>query len=88
MRRSNGILFASGTHALGPLSGAIQLKLDELIRSSRGAHNGLLDLEELSEAELDAFRAKYVRGSGRRRSREHLGQASPAYCRPEWIVIA
>ena len=42
-------------------SAAIQLKLDELIRASRGAHNGLLDLEELSEDELDAFRQKYVR---------------------------
>jgi low affinity Fe/Cu permease len=41
-------------------SSAIQLKLDELIRASRGAHNGLLDLEELSEGELEAFRAKYV----------------------------
>jgi low affinity Fe/Cu permease len=41
-------------------SAAIQLKLDELIRSSRGAHNGLLDLEELSESELDAFRERYV----------------------------
>jgi low affinity Fe/Cu permease len=42
-------------------SAAIQLKLDELIRASRGAHNGLLDLEELSEGELDAFRQTYVR---------------------------
>jgi low affinity Fe/Cu permease len=42
-------------------SAAIQLKLDELIRASSGAHNGLLDLEELSEAELEAFREKYVR---------------------------
>jgi hypothetical protein len=25
-----------------------------------GAHNGLLDLEELSEAEIEAFRRKYV----------------------------
>ena len=41
-------------------SSAIQLKLDELIRASSGAHNGLLDLEELSEAELEAFRQKYV----------------------------
>jgi len=39
---------------------ATQVKLDELIRSVEGAHNGLLDIEELSEAELLAFREKYV----------------------------
>jgi low affinity Fe/Cu permease len=38
---------------------AIQIKLDELIRATQGAHNALLDLEELEEHELDAFRAKY-----------------------------
>lgn len=38
---------------------AIQVKLDELIRSTKGAHNALLDLEELEEATLDAFRTKY-----------------------------
>jgi low affinity Fe/Cu permease len=39
---------------------AMQVKLDELIRAVDGAHNGLLDIEELSEAELEAFRGKYV----------------------------
>jgi low affinity Fe/Cu permease len=39
---------------------AIQLKLDELIRATRGAHNALLDLEELEEAELDGFRSRYM----------------------------
>ena len=38
---------------------AIQIKLDELIRSTQGAHNALLDLEELDEKTLDAFREKY-----------------------------
>jgi low affinity Fe/Cu permease len=38
---------------------AIQIKLDELIRSTKGAHNALLDLEELEEEDLAAFRAKY-----------------------------
>ena len=38
---------------------AIQIKLDELIRCMDGAHNALLDLEELDEKTLDAFRAKY-----------------------------
>ena len=39
---------------------ALQIKLDELVRAVEGAHNGLLDLEELSEAELESFREKYV----------------------------
>jgi low affinity Fe/Cu permease len=37
---------------------AIQVKLDELIRVSRG-HNALMDLEELEEEELEAFRRQY-----------------------------
>ena len=40
-------------------SAAVQLKLDELIRCAEGAHNSLLDLEELSEQELDQFRKRY-----------------------------
>jgi low affinity Fe/Cu permease len=40
-------------------SAAIQLKLDELIRAMQGAHNALLDLEELTEADLDQLRAHY-----------------------------
>jgi low affinity Fe/Cu permease len=38
---------------------AIQLKLDELIRATNGAHNALLDLEELDEKALEAFRDRY-----------------------------
>ncbi len=38
---------------------AIQVKLDELIRATKGAHNVLLDLEELEEETLDRFRARY-----------------------------
>ena len=40
-------------------SHAVQLKLDELIRAVGGAHNALLDLEELEEADLERFRARY-----------------------------
>jgi low affinity Fe/Cu permease len=39
---------------------AMQIKLDELIRATQGAHNALLDLEELDEEQLDAFRASYA----------------------------
>lgn len=38
---------------------AIQLKLDELIRATSGAHNALLDLEEMDEKMLDGFRYRY-----------------------------
>jgi low affinity Fe/Cu permease len=38
---------------------ALQLKLDELIRAMQGAHNALLDLEDLPEVELERFRARY-----------------------------
>lgn len=38
---------------------AIQLKLDELIRATKGAHNMLLDLEELEQEQLDEFKLKY-----------------------------
>jgi low affinity Fe/Cu permease len=37
-------------------SAAIQLKLDEIIRSTKGAHNALLDLEQLSQDELEKFK--------------------------------
>ncbi len=38
---------------------AMQVKLDELIRATQGAHNALLDLEELEEDEIDIFREQY-----------------------------
>ena len=38
-------------------SEAIQIKLDEIIRALEGAHNALLDLEELEEEDLNRIRA-------------------------------
>lgn len=40
-------------------SEAMQVKLDELIRATRGAQNALLDLEELEADELDRIKAGY-----------------------------
>jgi len=40
-------------------SAAVQLKLDELIRAASGAHNALLDLEELTERDLEQLRDHY-----------------------------
>ena len=42
-------------------SAAVQLKLDELIRTTTGAHNALLDLEELTERQLEQLRGRYER---------------------------
>jgi low affinity Fe/Cu permease len=42
-------------------SQALQVKLDELIRVMKGAHNALLNLEELDEKELDLIRVDYVK---------------------------
>jgi len=38
---------------------AVHLKLDELIRAVKGARNRLVDLEELSEEELEKLRAEF-----------------------------
>jgi low affinity Fe/Cu permease len=40
-------------------TGAMQAKLDELIRATEGAHNALLDLEELEEHEIEHIRKNY-----------------------------
>ncbi len=40
---------------------AVQVKLDELLRATSGAHNALLDLEELEDPELDRVLAGYAR---------------------------
>lgn len=54
---------------------AIQIKLDELIRATKGAHNALLDLEELEDAQLDAFRAKYEALAELARAKADAGDA-------------
>lgn len=40
---------------------AVQLKLDELIRVTKGAHNLLIDLEELDDEQLEQLRRTYER---------------------------
>jgi low affinity Fe/Cu permease len=52
---------------------AIQIKLDELIRATAGAHNALLDLEELEQDKLDEFRAKYEALATAARASLHRG---------------
>ena len=54
-------------------STALQLKLDELIRAVEGAHNALLDLEELEERDLERIRAPYEELARRARARLKRG---------------
>ncbi|HKT61018.1 MAG TPA: low affinity iron permease family protein [Gemmatimonadales bacterium] len=39
---------------------AMQIKLDELLRALKGAATAMADLEDLTEAELDAFKQHYA----------------------------
>lgn len=48
---------------------AMQIKLDELIRASEKAHNSLLDLEKLSEKNLEKFRKRYEQLADEARAR-------------------
>lgn len=59
---------------------ALHIKLDELIRATQGAHNALLDLEELTQEELDEFRERYTalaRGARARRDRGEADTGTP-----------
>lgn len=38
---------------------AIQLKLDEIIRATKGAHNEMMDIEKLTDADLGRIQEKY-----------------------------
>jgi low affinity Fe/Cu permease len=62
-------------------STAVQLKLDELIRAIEGAHNSLLDLEELEEQDLERLRAVYEELA--RRARAQGVPGLPALKSPE-----
>jgi low affinity Fe/Cu permease len=61
-------------------TGAIQVKLDELIRAIEGAHNALLDLEELEDRDIDRIRTDYenLAAAARRDLRE--GRTDGAIC--------
>jgi low affinity Fe/Cu permease len=53
---------------------AIQVKLDELLRATAGAHIALLDLEELEEHELDLIRSRYIRLASEARAKLRSGE--------------
>ena len=55
-------------------SEAVQLKLDELIRATKEAQNTLLDIEELSEEDLDRIKARFERLARKARDESGAGQ--------------
>jgi low affinity Fe/Cu permease len=59
---------------------AMHLKLDELILSIHGARNRLMDLEDLTEEELEQLRKRYVtlaeQASERMKSRKRAANSS------------
>jgi low affinity Fe/Cu permease len=60
---------------------AIQVKLDELIRAMKGAHNALLDLEELEDRELERIKRGYQQLAAEARTalrEHHRDTGSPA----------
>jgi low affinity Fe/Cu permease len=52
---------------------AIQIKLDELIRVTKG-HNALMNLEELDDDELERFRVKYEKLAAEARMKIKRGE--------------
>jgi low affinity Fe/Cu permease len=52
---------------------AIQIKLDELLRAQSGAHNALLDLEELEENELRELHDNYLKLAAKARAQLEKG---------------
>jgi low affinity Fe/Cu permease len=55
-------------------SEAVQLKLDELIRATQAAHNSLLDIEELSEEDLNRIKERFERLARKARDELNVGQ--------------
>ena len=53
---------------------AVQIKLDELIRVTEGAHNALMNLEELGEKEFALVRDKYKELAERSRTELEKGK--------------
>ena len=62
-------------------SEAVLLKLDELIRSTNAAQNTLLDIEELSEEELDRIKARF--GQLARKARDEPVAIHPESIHPD-----
>jgi low affinity Fe/Cu permease len=50
---------------------AMHIKLDELIRAVKGARDQLIDIEDLTEEELEHLQARFAAMAGRSKARRH-----------------
>ena len=60
---------------------AVHLKLDELIRALKGARNKLVNLEEMSDEDLDRLQEEFHRVCGDRKSKRHEAGKGDAQAR-------
>jgi low affinity Fe/Cu permease len=56
---------------------AMQIKLDELLRAVKGAQTAMADLEDLTQAELDAFREHYAQLASEARAKMRQSDELP-----------
>jgi low affinity Fe/Cu permease len=56
---------------------AMQLKLDELIRALKGAHNELVDLEDMTERELEEVKSRYAKLAEKARTKLQTRTGKP-----------
>ena len=56
---------------------AMQIKLDELLRAVKGAETAMADLEDLTEAELEAFQKHYAQLAAEARTKMRESKRLP-----------
>ena len=56
---------------------AMQIKLDELLRAGKGAETAMADLEDLTEAELEAFQKHYAQLAAEARTKMRESRRLP-----------
>jgi low affinity Fe/Cu permease len=57
---------------------ALQLKLDELIRAMKGARNSLLNIEGLSDEEIEQIQTNFTRLAQKAKQRPATAEMNPA----------
>lgn len=64
---------------------AIQLKLDEIIRATKGAHNEMMDIEKLTDEDLGRIQKKY--GVLAEKTKEDLKQGKSDTNTPDIVTL-